>query len=394
MFPEPTELFLIGCLIESMWTPQSKSNTLTPKTNSQTYWQREISHVMNGIIFCDCSTSVISIPLIVLKRCRKERKKMQEKKVTAKSRPMMNLTARMPSVVSSWTSSSPGKTWYGYQDPGKSVVVDDRSEKPDRLSSTDFSKLDYDRVWSSQEWKSGEMLEARTERPVREHPADLFTQHRQICHRWRWCGLWHRHRIEPFAKITVILAQDEWSFAKDIGPFFNRCNDIPSKRHGKSHFQEDVRDIWTVDMGTIGWVFWSVSNQLGKFSMETVISGQWWRSHQSLARKGVRIFGFCVMSWKGELEPTIKYCLGRKVELVQRFTTVQNFGHNWRRADGIRVEKIPRIHHVQEQNGRTHHWDGMCCQSHNCIFIRKKISSRTLVIPRTWIRNKVVFYSW
>ena len=40
------------------------------------------------------------------------------------------------------------------------------------------------------------------------------------------------------------------------------------------------------------------------------------------------IFGFCVMSWKGEREPTIKYCLGRKVELVQRFTTVQNLGHN------------------------------------------------------------------
>ena len=51
MFPEPTELLLIGCSIESVWTPKSKSNTLTPKINSQTYWQREISHVMNGIIF-------------------------------------------------------------------------------------------------------------------------------------------------------------------------------------------------------------------------------------------------------------------------------------------------------------------------------------------------------
>ena len=45
-----------------------------------------------------------------------------EERVTAKSRPMMNLTARMPSIVSSSTSSNPGKTWYGYQDPGKSVV--------------------------------------------------------------------------------------------------------------------------------------------------------------------------------------------------------------------------------------------------------------------------------
>ena len=32
-----TKLLLIGCLTESIWTPKSKSNTLTPKTNSQTY---------------------------------------------------------------------------------------------------------------------------------------------------------------------------------------------------------------------------------------------------------------------------------------------------------------------------------------------------------------------
>ena len=77
-----------------------------------------------------------------------------EERVTAKSRPMMNLTARMPSIVSSSTSSNPGKTWYGYQDPGKSVVEDDRSGKPDRLFPTGYSKMDYGRSWSSQEWKS------------------------------------------------------------------------------------------------------------------------------------------------------------------------------------------------------------------------------------------------
>ena len=70
-----------------------------------------------------------------------------EGRVTAKSRPMMNLTARTPSFVSSSTSSSPEKTWYGY--PGKSVLVDDRSGQPDRLSPTSYSKSDYDRSWSS-----------------------------------------------------------------------------------------------------------------------------------------------------------------------------------------------------------------------------------------------------
>ena len=78
----------------------------------------------------------------------------REERVTAKWKPMMNLSARMPSVVSSSTSSSPEKKCYGNQDPWRSVVADDRSGQPDKLSSASYSKLDYDRGWSSQEWKS------------------------------------------------------------------------------------------------------------------------------------------------------------------------------------------------------------------------------------------------
>ena len=36
MFPGPTELRLIGCSIELIWTPKSKSNTSTPRINLQT----------------------------------------------------------------------------------------------------------------------------------------------------------------------------------------------------------------------------------------------------------------------------------------------------------------------------------------------------------------------
>ena len=62
-----------------MWTPRSKSNFLTPKSNWQTYWPRELSHVMSGIIFCVCSTLAISVLPNVLKWCRKEHKKVQVK---------------------------------------------------------------------------------------------------------------------------------------------------------------------------------------------------------------------------------------------------------------------------------------------------------------------------
>ena len=77
-----------------------------------------------------------------------------EERVTAKSKPMMNLVARTPSFVSSSTSVSPVKRYYGKQDPWNSVVAQDRSGKPDNFSSTEYSKLDYDRAWSSQEWRA------------------------------------------------------------------------------------------------------------------------------------------------------------------------------------------------------------------------------------------------
>ena len=96
-----------------------------------------------------------------------------EERVTAKSRPMMNLIARTPSFVSSSTSVSPGKKHYGSQDPCKSVAGEDGSGRPDKgtdlfeasdhhyhdqfmesFSSTNYSKLDDDRAWSSQECKT------------------------------------------------------------------------------------------------------------------------------------------------------------------------------------------------------------------------------------------------
>ena len=96
-----------------------------------------------------------------------------EERVTAKSRPMMNLIVRTPSLVSSSTSVSPVKEHFGNQDPWRSTAGEDRSRRPDEgtdlfeasdhcfheqfmesFSSTNDSKLDYDRAWSSQEWKA------------------------------------------------------------------------------------------------------------------------------------------------------------------------------------------------------------------------------------------------
>ena len=43
--------------------------------------------------------------------------------------------------------------------------------------SSNHSERNADKNWSSQEWKSDEVMEVRTGRPVYEQPPTLFTQH-------------------------------------------------------------------------------------------------------------------------------------------------------------------------------------------------------------------------
>ena len=139
------------------------------------------------------------------------------------------------------------------------------------------------------------------------------------------------------------------------------------KYRGKSHFQADVRDIWTVDSGTIRWDFFACLKLVGK-----VLHGNsylWSMMEKSSVSRMQRlcILRFCVVSWKCDSEPNTKHRSGTTVGLVQRFTTKQNCGRNWRRTDGIRVEYFPRIHYiaarprsttVHEQNGRTEQFQG------------------------------------
>ena len=71
--------------------------------------------------------------------------------------------------MSSSTSVSPEKRYFGNQDPWKSVVAENRLGQPGKgtesFSSTDYSKLDYDRVWSSQEWKAEVKTHDRSGQP-------------------------------------------------------------------------------------------------------------------------------------------------------------------------------------------------------------------------------------
>ena len=111
---------------------------------------------------------------MVRKRTQKD---SGEARVTAKSKPMMNLVSRCsernPDVLASTASQSPVKTTYEKQIPLSSWT--EQHLRTGRLvkdaCSSNYSKWNADEKWSSQEWKCDEVMEVRTGRPV------LFAQH-------------------------------------------------------------------------------------------------------------------------------------------------------------------------------------------------------------------------
>ena len=86
---------------------------LTPGINSQTFWLKDTSHVMNGTTFCVCSISAYSVLNAALKLWWRDHTTggEYEERVVAKSKPERNLVTikRTGSwtVPSSTASSSP-----------------------------------------------------------------------------------------------------------------------------------------------------------------------------------------------------------------------------------------------------------------------------------------------
>ena len=183
-----------------------------------------------------------------------------EGRVTAKSRPMMNLTARMPSVVSSSTSNQ-GRTSYAYQDPGKSVASDDRSGKLEKPSPPGYSKEDYGQSWSSQEWKSGAAEHDRSGKPEKTS-WDMMQQvapHREEpllhgnAHSVRYGEMIHDGSGKPEKLIYQEEADSEtFVMGSDAAEFVNKVKDqVRSRQNRMSNVAESGEEhsiIWGMFM--------------------------------------------------------------------------------------------------------------------------------------------------
>ena len=102
-------------------------NQLADILTKENFTRDEWNHLLSLFNISQFSSKVCTVAMA--KRAQQD---SGEERVTAKSRPMMNLIARTPSFVSSSTSVSPWKRHYGSQDPWKSVAGEDRSGRPDK----------------------------------------------------------------------------------------------------------------------------------------------------------------------------------------------------------------------------------------------------------------------
>ena len=151
MFPEPTDT----------------KNHLADMQTKGNFTRDEWNHLL--CLFNSSHFSSAECSEVMSKRTQKD---SGEERITAKSEPMTNLVSRCsertPDVLASTASESPGKTRHESQSP-----LSQQAEKYDRTGrpavcahSSSYSEWNVDKTWSSQEWKSDELIDDRTGRPV------------------------------------------------------------------------------------------------------------------------------------------------------------------------------------------------------------------------------------
>ena len=115
---EPTELYLIGCVTESIWTPKIQikyidtKNQLAHMLTKGNFTRDEWNHLL--CLFNISHFSSTDCSEVMSKRTQEE---SGEERVAAKSRLMMSLIARAPSTLSSSALESPRKTRHESQNP-------------------------------------------------------------------------------------------------------------------------------------------------------------------------------------------------------------------------------------------------------------------------------------
>ena len=301
-----------------------------------------------------------------------------EKRVTAKSRPMMSVIARAPSTLSSSASESPGKKSYESQSPWSAKAEkNDQTGQPgvDRdVYSARFSRWDDDKAWSSQEWKADKSMDDRTSWG-KTHESQSSFSHEKTQHviveeeephdRTGQPVVYPQRKARPQ---QLIIGNDETESELSMGSrsFLNWVNDQVRKRQKRSSINFTENDekhsmIWRMFMSvTLESAVFMGKNYLDNchsitntkdltlkhmfdisarfVSEQDEISGvetTGWENNSwkylSLVMKELSVFNaqsstsfqilYCVLVRYTRIP--IKRCMGRQIEMVQKFTGIQ-----------------------------------------------------------------------
>ena len=126
---------------------------------------------MSGIILLTLfNISHFSSTASLAAMAKRTQQNSEEGRVTAKSRPMMNLTARTPSIMSSSASTNPGGTAYGHHEP-EQRVLDDSAGQPAAKPRSSYAQ-EYGSSQSSQVWTRGNGEHDRSGKPESWNPLE------------------------------------------------------------------------------------------------------------------------------------------------------------------------------------------------------------------------------
>ena len=232
--------------------------------------------------------SFTDFPEVMSKRKEKD---SGEERFTAKSKPMMNLvsrcSARNPDVPPSGASQSPEKTRHESQSPlSLQTEKHDRTERPVvHAYSSNYSERDVDKIWSSQEWKSDELMDDRTRRPVTAQHTDSFIvendkmnsyteaeselslESRSFLHRVNDQVRKRQNQSSKDATKDSDKHSLSWrmfmSSTLQASVFMGKNysdNWQSIKKYRISHNETDVRHVWEIDNRTIRRDFWNGYN--------------------------------------------------------------------------------------------------------------------------------------
>ena len=276
----PTELLLIGCLIES--TKNQLADILTKGNFTRDEW----NHLL--CVFNISQFSSIKKRKAMSKRTQED---AGEERVTAKSKPMTNFVSRCrvrdPTVLASTASENPGNTKSESQNvPLSSLNVQQTgTEKPVMLaSSSNSSEWNNDDKWSCQVRNSGEMSKTSTVKPVSNE-----------------------------LDINIDMDSDtatEWDLSPTSHSFLNRVNDLLRKMLNRSP-EDSMQDIdkrsmiWRMFMSsTLGAsvfmgknysdTFHSIKNTGENLTLKKMFE----ISEQLILKQSDEIFGVSQISWE------------------------------------------------------------------------------------------------